>query len=96
MHGDAMHCTKRSALKAIDKLFETLTSKKAAVLGLTTWLLIHGYVTQEVFVAVAMTFLGTLGMIDYKAKIAELGKTIDSPDRSPSSAGAGEGEPVPE
>lgn len=91
-----MHCTKKATFKAIEKTFETITSKKAMVLALATWLLIHDHVGEEVWTAVALTFLGTIGITEYKAKVAELiSKTTDG-KRSSTSRTTDDTQPISE
>lgn len=52
--------------KAVDKILTMLTSRKCWAFAVTTYLLYLGVVSSEVYAVVALAFMGTQGLLDYK------------------------------
>jgi len=51
---------------AFAKILEIITSRKASVLALSTWLLSEKHISQEIWAAIAMVFMGVISALDYK------------------------------
>ena len=68
------HTLKIALQKAILKALGVLTSRKALVLTLSTWLLINDYLSSEIFAAIALAFMSVVGYTGHVERLASMNK----------------------